>query len=82
MFGDPSVPTVKFAGDIVKMGEREHAAKGLCQERAYVSGLQAADLLVEGAGGSGKGVLQCRDDEAQFKAGAGVIGRMRKALRR
>ena len=27
MFGDPSVPAVKFAGDIVKMGEREHAAK-------------------------------------------------------
>ena len=58
------------------------SSQGLCQERAYVSGLQAADLLVEGAGRSGKGVLQCRDDEAQFKAGAGVIGGLRRALRR
>jgi hypothetical protein len=29
------------------MGEREHGAKGLCQERAFVSGLQAANALAE-----------------------------------
>eukprot|EP00968_Pinguiococcus_pyrenoidosus_P014449 scaffold1307_cov200-Pinguiococcus_pyrenoidosus.AAC.138 len=29
------------------MGEREHGAKGLCQERAFVSGLQAANSLMQ-----------------------------------
>ena len=28
------------------MGEREHGAKGLCQERAYVCGLEAANVLL------------------------------------
>jgi len=28
------------------MGEREHGAKGLCQERAYVCGLEAANALI------------------------------------
>lgn len=27
-------------GDWVRMGDREHGAKGLCQERALVSGLE------------------------------------------
>lgn len=33
--GDPDVPQIKFAGDWVRMGDLEHGAKGLCQERAY-----------------------------------------------
>ena len=36
------VATVKnlvCAGDWVRLGDREHGAKGLCQERAFVSGL-------------------------------------------
>ena len=33
------------AGDWVRMGSREHGAKGLCQERAYVSGIEAANAL-------------------------------------
>ena len=33
------------AGDWVRMGDKEHGAKGLCQERAYVSGLEAANEL-------------------------------------
>jgi hypothetical protein len=28
------------------MGEREHGAKGLCQERAYVCGLEAGNSLI------------------------------------
>lgn len=28
------------------MGDREHGAKGLCQERAYVSGLEAGNALL------------------------------------
>ena len=33
------------AGDWVRMGTREHGAKGLCQERAFVSGIEAANVL-------------------------------------
>merc|ERR1712087_387687 len=42
-----ALPNVKCAGDWVRMGDREHGAKGLCQERAYVSGIQAATSLLE-----------------------------------
>ena len=74
MFGDRAVPRLKFAGDVVRMGEKEHGAKGLCQERAYVAGLQAADEIVQevgGATGEGwKGVLQVREDEVQFQVAA------------
>ena len=60
---------VVCAGDWVRMGDREHGSKGLCQERAYVSGFEAANSLIRrgeltrggGAswaveGGSGAGV--------------------------
>ena len=39
------VSNIVCAGDWVKLGEREHGAKGLCQERAFVSGLEAANQL-------------------------------------
>lgn len=53
------------------MGDREHGAKGLCQERAYVSGLEAGNALLRsgamqaatavapwgGAAASGSGAL-------------------------
>ena len=39
------VPNLVCAGDWVRMGEYKHGAKGLCQERAYVSGLEAANAL-------------------------------------
>merc|ERR1719182_412348 len=73
--GDPDVPNIKFAGDWVRMGELEHGAKGLCQERAYVSGLQAANLLLDETLDNQRRrlykkhpVLPVREDEAQFKA--------------
>ena len=72
MQGDPDVPTIKFAGDWVRMGDMEHGAKGLCQERAFVSGLQAGNLLLDETIGKSRlykhPVLQVREDEAQFKA--------------
>ena len=40
-----SVKNVCCAGDWVRMGDREHGAKGLCQERALVSGYEAANEL-------------------------------------
>jgi uncharacterized protein with NAD-binding domain and iron-sulfur cluster len=44
-----SVPNLVCAGDWVRMGKREHGAKGLCQERAYASGMIAANALELGA---------------------------------
>lgn len=55
------------------MGSREHGAKGLCQERAYVSGLEAANALSRGGALKGRKVVHevipVRDDEAQVQAG-------------
>lgn len=54
----------------------EHGAKGLCQERAYVSGMHAANVLIErlnrdASGGTGgrrfkkAEILPVREDELQ-----------------
>jgi hypothetical protein len=76
MQGTPEIPSIKCAGDWVRMGDLEHGAKGLCQERAYVSGLQAANLLLDDVVGKSRlykhPVIQVREDEAQFKAGVAL----------
>jgi len=68
-----SVPNLVCAGDWVRMGEREHGAKGLCQERAFVSGLEAANALARtgqlGTNGKQALVVPIRDDEPQVVAG-------------
>ncbi len=70
------LPNVKCVGDWVRMGEREHSAKGLCQERAYVSGFKAANSLMKATVSPGKfkvhKVLPVREDEMLFKACVGV----------
>ena len=74
---ETSLDAVVCAGDWVRMGEREHGAKGLCQERAYVCGLEAANSLlrrgiVAGADGAHSGrhrVLPIRADEPQVLLG-------------
>jgi len=78
---ETSVPNVVCAGDWVRMGDREHGAKGLCQERAYVSGLEAGNSLLrrgELARGEGREaprgmgphpVLPVRADEMQVVLG-------------
>ena len=43
---ETSVDSIVCAGDWVRMGDREHGAKGLCQERAYVCGLEAGNSLL------------------------------------
>jgi len=50
------VRNVVCAGDWVNMEDREHGAKGLCQERAFVSGLEAANQLVR------SGILKPRSE--------------------
>jgi uncharacterized protein with NAD-binding domain and iron-sulfur cluster len=78
------LPTIKCAGDWVRMGEREHGAKGLCQERAFVSGLEAANsLLKETAKGyKAATVIPVREDEEQFKAGIALNQQVMKVLPR
>ena len=71
---ETSLATVVCAGDWVRMGEREHGAKGLCQERAYVCGLEAANSLlrrgvVRGTGSGEHRVIPVRPDEPQVVLG-------------
>ena len=75
---------MKCAGDWVRMGEKEHGAKGLCQERAYVSGIEAANSLLKSTAGATdvKEVIQVRDDEEQFKFGVAVNNQVMKVLPR
>lgn len=72
--GKAILSNIKCAGDWVKMGEREHGAKGLCQERAFVSGIEAANSLLKSTVSSASeesykmlDVLPVRDDEIQFQ---------------
>jgi len=82
--GNDVLPNVKIAGDWVRMGDREHGAKGLCQERAYVSGMEAANSLLKTTGDitDVKEVLQVREDEEQFKLGVSVNNQVMKVLPR
>jgi uncharacterized protein with NAD-binding domain and iron-sulfur cluster len=80
----PEVTNLKCAGDWVRMGDREHGAKGLCQERAYVSGLEAANSLLRDAGlhESECEVIPVRPDEAQFRAAVAVNRQVMRFLPR
>ncbi len=44
---ETSMHSIVCAGDWVRMGDREFGAKGLCQERAYVCGLEAGNSLLK-----------------------------------
>lgn len=83
----PVLPNLKCAGDWVRMGEREHGAKGLCQERAFVSGFEAANALLRdtvewGTAFQAHEVLPVRDDEPQFKAAVSVNNQVMSRLPR
>jgi len=73
-----SIANVVCAGDWVRMGDREFGAKGLCQERAFVSGIEAGNaLLVETLGvsraeGKKHPVIPIRADEMQVEIGRAV----------
>ena len=58
---ETSVANVTCAGDWVRMGDREHGSKGLCQERAYVSGLEAANALTRRGGAVAEALPGRRD---------------------
>ena len=81
-----SVRNVVCAGDWVRMGDREHGAKGLCQERALVSGYEANNELrargVLGPAAKDMPVIPVRDDEVAYTTGARVNGLVQGALDR
>jgi uncharacterized protein with NAD-binding domain and iron-sulfur cluster len=74
---ETSLAPVVCAGDWVRMGAREHGAKGLCQERAYVCGLEAGNSLLRRGIVRGEGVprtkqhpvIPIRSDEPQVLLG-------------
>ncbi|KAG5186618.1 oxidase [Tribonema minus] len=81
-----TVPNLVCAGDWVRMGEREHGAKGLCQERAFVSGLEAANALARN-GSLGPAfrrqhdVIPIRADEPQVVVSRAVNKGIMEALK-
>eukprot|EP00747_Dinoflagellata_sp_TGD_P212478 gnl/TRDRNA2_/TRDRNA2_85568_c0_seq2.p1 gnl/TRDRNA2_/TRDRNA2_85568_c0~~gnl/TRDRNA2_/TRDRNA2_85568_c0_seq2.p1 ORF type:complete len:401 (+),score=61.39 gnl/TRDRNA2_/TRDRNA2_85568_c0_seq2:2-1204(+) len=81
-----ALPNLKCAGDWVRMGEREHGAKGLCQERAFVCGFEAANALMRDTLEEGTfqkhPILQIREDEPQFKAAVAVNNQVMQYLPR
>ena len=68
--------TLVCAGDWVRMGKKETKAKGLCQERAFICGLEAGNALLATFSQSDKAhsVIEIRDDELQVKLGRRVNG--------
>ena len=86
---ETSIENIVCAGDWGRMGDREHGAKGLCQERAYVCGLEAGNSLLRRgtvapsggvSGGTGHPVIPVRPDEAQVVLGRALNKRVMDAL--
>jgi len=72
-----TLSNVVCAGDWVRMdaGSTEHGSKGLCQERALVSGYKAGNVLLSELGfrdGQKHPVIPIRDDEPQFAFGQSI----------
>ncbi len=83
--GRDTLANLKCAGDWVRMGDREHGAKGLCQERAFVSGLEAANALLADTvvqSYEKHNVLPVRPDEAQYELGVAINREVMKFIPR
>ncbi|GLC50560.1 hypothetical protein PLESTB_000393300 [Pleodorina starrii] len=83
------MPTVRtpyngifMAGDWVRQGPGTHGAKGLCQEKAYVTGLQAGNLAAEAVGLRPHAVvLSSEADETHIAAGKEAARQLRATAR-
>ncbi|GAX27544.1 hypothetical protein FisN_13Hh371 [Fistulifera solaris] len=77
------IVNLKCAGDWVRLGDREHGAKGLCQERALVTGYEAANALLRDFSDlKPHVVLPVREDEAQFRAAVALNQQVMRFLSR
>ncbi|KAJ9523161.1 hypothetical protein QJQ45_024099, partial [Haematococcus lacustris] len=71
-----SLPNVFMAGDWVK--GLNHGANGLSQERAYVTGLTAANLVISRLGqGQPAHILNVEPDEPHVAAAKEVVKQLR-----
>ncbi|KAI8468019.1 MAG: hypothetical protein J3K34DRAFT_454404 [Monoraphidium minutum] len=74
-----SIPNLFIAGDWVK--GVDHGANGLSQERAYVTGLIAANLVVSKLGqGSPAEILDVEKDEPHIEAGRAAVSTLRSLV--
>lgn len=71
---EPAVKNLKMAGDWTWMEDLEPRSKGLCQERAFVSGMEAANAMTAQLNRqqNNLAVLAVRDDEIQVELGRAV----------
>ena len=71
------------AGDWVRMGQKETRAKGLCQERAFICGLEAGNALLDKLqdGGRRHPVLPIREDEPQVVLGRAANRQLQELLK-
>ena len=71
------------AGDWVRMGQKETRAKGLCQERAFICGLEAGNALLDELkdGGRRHPVLPIREDEPQVVLGRAANRQLQELLK-
>ncbi|PNW70427.1 hypothetical protein CHLRE_17g719500v5 [Chlamydomonas reinhardtii] len=68
-----------MAGDWVRQGPGTHAAKGLCQEKAYVTGLQAGNAAAEALRLQPRAVvLPGEEDETHIAAGRAAVRELRR----
>eukprot|EP00775_Hariotina_reticulata_P005158 gene5158-5396_t len=75
-----SIQNVFIAGDCVKQGPGSHGCKGLSQEKAYVSGLQAGNLAAACVGLlPAAQVIPVEPDEAHISAAKDMIRLQRQA---
>lgn len=78
-----SLPNVFMAGDWLKQGPGAHGAKGLSQEKAYVTGLQAANAAASYLGLPIKvPIVDVEEDEPQFAAAKWAAGQSRLVMHR
>lgn len=71
---DPSISNLFMAGDWIKLDREteKNTAKGLCQERAFVTGIVAANAMINKGKLSNNNVgkiIPIREDEPQVKIG-------------
>ncbi|KAI5076277.1 hypothetical protein GOP47_0008342 [Adiantum capillus-veneris] len=78
-----SLANVFMAGDWLKQGPGSHGAKGLSQEKAYVTGLQAANAAISYLGLPFKTtIVDVEEDEPHVAAAKSVARQSRRAVQR
>eukprot|EP00897_Mesotaenium_endlicherianum_P009470 jgi/Mesen1/8551/ME000484S07933 len=78
---DTSFRNVFMAGDWLRQGPGAHGARGLSQEKAYVTGLQAANRVIEllQPGGSKAAILPVEADELHFASAKSAARELRRS---